>query len=456
MAACGGAAAPSTDSGSASDDKAAASGDSGNASGDAAAPSGEAVEITYALWDSAQQPAYEACAAEFQKAHPNITIKIEQSGWDDYWSTIQTGMVAGNAPDVFTDHLAKYPEFANKNQIVDIQPLVERDDVPTDIYIGDLADLWTRDGKRYGLPKDWDTIAIFYNKKMLEDASIDPAIMKDWTWNPQDGGTFEETIAKLTLDANGNNGLSPDFDKDNVAQYGFIHQGQGNGYGQTQWSWMAVPNGFKFQDELWGTQFHYDDPKLAETLEWYHGLMEKGYAPQYPDVKSLGGSALFQAGKGAMTSDGSWNIKNYVDNSNFEIGFGLLPIGPEGRKSMFNGLADSIYIGTPHQEEAWEWVKFLASPTCEDIVGGYAVVFPAVQSGVDKALAAHEANGLDVSAFTEEALDPEGTFLFPVADHASEISTIMTQTEEEIYLGQTDDVAGALKTANDEVNALFQ
>ena len=438
LAACGGAAAPAT------------------GSDEAAAPGGEVVEIRYALWDSAQQPAYEACAGEFQKEQPNIKIKIEQNGWDDYWGGIQTGMVAGNAPDVFTNHLAKYPEFAAKGQIADIQPLVERDNVPTDIYIGDLVELWAREGKRYGLPKDWDTIAVFYNKKMLEDAGIDPKVMEDWTWNPQNGGAFEEVIANLTRDENGNNGLSPDFDKTRVTQYGFIHQGQGGGYGQTQWSFLAVSNGFKFQDELWGAKFHYDDPKLAETLAWYAGLMEKGYAPPYPDVKSLGADAVFQAGKGAMTTTGSWMIKNHIENSNFEIGFGLLPVGPEGRKSMFNGLADSIYIGTKYQEEAWEWVKFMASPACQNIVGEYAVVFPAIQSGVEKALEAHEKNGLDVSAFTEEALDPNGTFLFPVADHASEISTIMTQTEEKIYLGETTDAAAALKQASDEVNALFQ
>ncbi|MCG3208133.1 MAG: hypothetical protein FOGNACKC_01735 [Anaerolineae bacterium] len=445
LAACGGSAAPAPAQSAA--EKPAA---------EAAAPSGQAVEIRYGLWDSAQQPAYEACAAEFTKQNPNITIKIEQNGWDDYWSGIQTGMVAGNAPDVFTNHLAKYPEFASKGQISDIQPLVDRDKVPTDIYIGDLADLWTREGKRYGLPKDWDTIAVFYNKKMLEEAGVDPKVMDDWAWNPQDGGTFEEVIAKLTLDENGNNGLSPNFDKTKVKQYGFIHQGQGSGKGQTQWSFLAASAGFKYQDEVWGTQFHYDDPRLAETLTWYKNLMDKGFAPPYADVSSLGPSAMFQAGKGAMTSDGSWMISNYVNNSNFEVGFGLLPVGPEGRKSMFNGLADSIFVGTKHQEEAWQWVKFLASPTCENIVGSYAVVFPAIQSGVDKALAAHKEKGLDVSAFTKEALDPNGTFLFPVADHDSEINTIMTQTEEKIYLGQTTDVAAALKQANDEVNALFK
>jgi multiple sugar transport system substrate-binding protein len=123
---------------------------------------------------------------------------------------------------------------------------------------------------------------------------------------------------------------------------------------------------------------------------------------------------------------------------------------------MFNGLADSIYVGSEHQEEAWEWVKFLASPACQDIVGEYAVVFPAIESGVDKALAAHEENGADVSAFTEEALDPDGTFLFPVTDNASEISTLMRQVEEEIYLDQVDDVQAHLEEANQEVNALFQ
>lgn len=422
-----------------------------------AASGGETVVIRYALWDSAQQPAYQACADAFQQEHTNITIKIEQNGWNDYWSGIQTGMVAGNAPDVFTNHLSKYPEFAAKGQLVDIQPLVERDNVPTDIYIGQLAELWTRDGKRYGLPKDWDTVAVVYNKQMFADAGIDPAIMESWTWNPQDGGTFEETIAKLTLDANGNNGLSPDFDKTKVKQYGFIMPGMGGGNGQTEWSHYAVSNGFKYQDHLWGTRYYYDDPKLAETWQWFTSLwLEKGYAPSLSDVSSMGGATLFQSGKGAMITDGSWMIKSYLDNSAFEVGFGLLPIGPQGRKSMFNGLADSIYTGSKHQEEAWEWVKFLGSPACQEIVGSYGVVFPAIQSGVDKALAAHAARNADVSAFTKEALDPNGTFLFPVADKAAEVTTIMNQVADRVGLGEEKDIAAALKAANDEVNALFQ
>ena len=422
----------------------------------AAAQSGGApVEIRYVLWDANQLPAYQQCADAFQKKNPNITIKIEQSGWNDYWNNIQTGMVSGTAPDVFTDHLAKYPEFAAKGQLVDIQPMVDRDKVDTKQYIGQLAELWTRDGKRYGLPKDWDTVAVVYNADMLKKAGIDPATMKDWTWNPKDGGTFGQAIAKLSIDKNGNDGTSPNFDPKNVVQYGFINQGSGGFSGQTQWSMFAVSNGFKFTDGPWAKKYYYDDPKLAETMAWYAGLVKKGFTPPLADVTSLGGGTLFQSGKGALTTDGSWLINDYVNNSKFPVGFGLLPKGPQGRKSMFNGLADSIWVGTKHPEESWQWVKFLASPECEDIVGATGVVFPAIKSGVDKSIEAHKAKGVDVTAFTEEGLDPNVTFLFPITDNGAQVTNIMNPVMDSIMLGQADP-AQALKTANDQVNALFK
>ncbi len=101
----------------------------------APAAEGGGVTIRYGLWDSAQQPSYQACADEFHKQNPNITVKIEQLGWNDYWSGLQTGMVGGTAPDVFTDHLAKFSEFAAKNQLVDIQPLVDKDKVDVKQYL---------------------------------------------------------------------------------------------------------------------------------------------------------------------------------------------------------------------------------------------------------------------------------------------------------------------------------
>ncbi|MEM9562088.1 MAG: sugar ABC transporter substrate-binding protein, partial [Actinomycetota bacterium] len=72
----------------------------------------EAITIDYWLWDGNQQPFYEQCAADFTaNVQPNISVNIEQFGWGDYWTGLTAAFASDSAPDVFTDHLARYPEF---------------------------------------------------------------------------------------------------------------------------------------------------------------------------------------------------------------------------------------------------------------------------------------------------------------------------------------------------------
>jgi len=429
----------------------------GDAAGGDAGGSGEAVSLRYSLWDANQLPAYEQCVAGFMEANPNITVEIEQLGWGDYWDGIQTGMVAGNAPDVFTNHLAKYPEFAANSQLVDIQSFVERDGVDLGMYLEGLADLWARDGARFGLPKDWDTIAVIYNKDMLAAAGVTEDELNSADWNAQDGGSFEAIAAKLTMDANGNDASSADFDASAVEQYGLALDYSGAGaYGQTQWSLFSASNGWSFNDGLYDTKYYYDDEKFIETIDWYAGLsLDKGIAAPYADVSSLGASTMFASGQAAMTTDGSWMIGFYGGNTEFPVGFARLPIGPEGRKSMFNGLADSIWTGTDHPEEAWMLVKHLASTECANIVGDAGVVFPSQAEAVERANNAYASRDLDISAFTEQALEEGGTFLFPVTDNASTIADIMSEAMDTIFLGEGS-AADVLPAANEEVNATFQ
>ena len=70
-------------------------------------------------------------------------------------------------------------------------------------------------------------------------------------WNPTDGGTYEETIAKLTVDANGVHGDQPGFDKANVKTYG-LGPGGIRGSGQTEYSTYTGSNGWTATDENCG------------------------------------------------------------------------------------------------------------------------------------------------------------------------------------------------------------
>ena len=118
-------------------------------------------------------------------------------------------------------------------------------------YQEGLADLWKGpDGKRYGLPKDFDTVAIFYNKKLIADAGVKEADLQNLQWNPQDGGTYEKMIAHLTVDQSGKRGDEPGFDKSKVKVYGLgLDGGSGSGVGQTQWSMYTGSNNWQFTDK---------------------------------------------------------------------------------------------------------------------------------------------------------------------------------------------------------------
>ena len=411
-------------------------------------------QVDYWLWDANQLPAYEACAEVFEAQNPEIDVNVEQVGWADYWTSLTTSLVSGTAPDVFTLNISKLPEYAANGQVLDIAPLIERDNVPLDVYLEGLVELWGRDDAQYGLPKDWDTVAVLYNTAMLDAAGVTVEELENATWNPEDGGTFEEIIALLTLDADGNNGLSPDFDQNNVEQYGFASIGGDNPYGQTFWSTYAVSNGWRYNDGPYSTEYYYDDPKFIEAIDWYVGLSEKGYAPKWEEVSGIGGDSFFASQGGALYTDGSWKIRWYDDNADFEHGFAPLPVGPEGRQSMFNGLADGIWARSPNIEEAWEWVRFMGTAQCQNIVGSYAVVFPAIPEAVEVALDTHAEAGRDVQAFVDEAQNPDGLFLYPITDYASAITDIMAAAMQQILLRQGD-TQEILERANEQVNALF-
>ena len=215
---------------------------------------------------------------QVQAANPNINVKITQYGWDDYWAKLTNGFVAGDAPDVFTDHLSKYPEFVTQQQLVALDETLTKDGFNVDQYQAGLADLWKgQDGKRYGLPKDFDTIAIFYNKQLVADAGVKEADLQNLQWNPQDGGTYEKTIAHLTVDQNGKRGDEPGFDKTKVKVYGLgLDGGSGSGLGQTQWSMYTGSNNWQFTDKNpWGTHYNYDQPAFQETISWFASLIER-------------------------------------------------------------------------------------------------------------------------------------------------------------------------------------
>src|SRR5690606_35837784 len=263
------------------------------------------------------------------------------------------------------------------------------------LYYQPLLENWRYQGKQYGIPKDWDTICIMYNKDAFDKAGI-PYPSPDWSWNPKDGGEFVQVLQRLTVDANGRNCTEKGFDKNRVVQYGI--GGLAASEMQTGWlNFIWMNGGRGVINEPYGNEFVLDDPKAVESMQFYADLVCKyGVAPA-PELQgtSASGWELFVAGRVATIPVGSWQLSAARENLTFNWDVVPLPKGPAGRYSCFNGLAHNVYARTKHPEEAWKLAKWMDGYESQKIISQYGVVFPAISSLIDVYLEATKDKGPD-------------------------------------------------------------
>ncbi|WP_063728653.1 ABC transporter substrate-binding protein [Streptomyces sp. RTd22] len=413
--------------------------------------------VSYWLWDANQLPAYKACAEDFEKKNPGLTIKISQVGWDDYWTKLTAAFISDTAPDVFTDHVSKFAQFADLGVLAPLDELPSTKGIKNADYQPGLGASWIgQDGHRYGAPKDWDTVALFYNKKMAKAAGVSAKDLDSMTWNPREGGTFEKTIAHLTVDRNGVRGDEPGFDKKHVRTYGLATNVDGIDSGQTQWSPFTGSTGWQFTNKkVWGDHYNYDQAAFKDTIKWYYGLAKKGYLPPYEDYSdSNQPQTQLGSGKAAIAMHGSWMISTFAGLKGVDVGTALTPVGPSGhRATMMNGLADSISKHAKNKKGAEKWVAYLASNACQKTVGEHGIVFPATKAGTSAAVAAYKKDGIDVSAFTKPVAD-HTTFPFPVTNYAADIQALMGPALEDIYANGAS-ASDVLDRTNKQINFLF-
>lgn len=420
-------------------------------SGSDSADGGGDVTLEYWMWDDQQVPLYQACADAFTDANPNIKVNITQTGWDQYWQNLSTQITAGTAPDVFVNQISYYGQFVQNGQLLDISEQVDASDIDFADFTEGLADRWTDGDARYGLPKDWDAVAILYNVAAAEQAGYTAEQMASLTWNPEDGGTFGEFVRATTLDSAGRNGLDPAFDRDNVVRYGYYPEWADGAVGQNGWGVFAHANGFTFGDGASAPD--YSDPALVETAAWLQGLIEDGYAPQFDETSTLGTQAVMENENAASTIQGSWMTSAYLgEAAPVDFAFAPVPEGPAGRFASTNGLADSIWSGTDHPDEAYQFVEYLASAECQDEVGAAGVIFPALKSGTQAALEARQELGYDSSAFVDLA-DAGETFLIPELQRSAEVNTAVQDAMQAIAQGA--DPQSTLETAAATVESLY-
>jgi raffinose/stachyose/melibiose transport system substrate-binding protein len=117
---------------------------------EAPAPAGEAVSLTMGSWRVDDVAQLEAIIAEFNKTHPNITIKFDPTNPPDFNATLRTQLEGGTGPDLFY-----LRSFATSRQLFEegfIEPLADLPGLKENFTEASMVPWSAADGTPYGVP----------------------------------------------------------------------------------------------------------------------------------------------------------------------------------------------------------------------------------------------------------------------------------------------------------------
>ena len=112
---------------------------------------------------------------QYEKAHPNVTIKREVVPFANLITKVLQEASAGDLPNIVMLDNPNVPQVAATGQLV---PLNSEPGFSTAGYVKGAISECTYQGKQYCFPIGTNTVGIFYNKKMLAAAGVQPP--KSW------------------------------------------------------------------------------------------------------------------------------------------------------------------------------------------------------------------------------------------------------------------------------------
>ncbi|MEH7331117.1 sugar ABC transporter substrate-binding protein [Neobacillus drentensis] len=313
------------------------------------------VEITYGFWDKKQVPAVEEIVKLFNEKYPNIKVKTELTPYGQYFQKLETAATGGALPDVMWMNGAHVEQYAEGKVILPISDLAKKDNFSLDNYPKSLIDLYTVDGKVYGIPKDFDTTGLWYNKKIFDEAGV-PYPDETWDWNK-----LKEVAKKLTNKDKG------------IWGYAALMGNQGGYY---DFIWQN--GGYIISDD--GKSVGFDQPEAIEALKYNISFIKEGLSPTQAQMTETAASELFSSGKIAMMFDGPWMVPEYKNNPDLNVA--VVPKGKQ-RAVAIHGLSNVIAANTKHKDAAWKFVQFLGSKEAAEIYAKTGTVIPAFNGTQD-------------------------------------------------------------------------
>lgn len=338
----------------------------------------------------------------------------------------------------------------------DITPYIQAENFDISDFYGPAVDLNTYPDKNTGLPLGLYPSFIFYNKDLFDAAGV-PYPTHDFSDTSWTMDKLREYAMLLTLDANGNNATSPDFDPTNIVQWGYDDSWDGMRGVLAMWGAenIARPTTADYKTAV------ANSPEWVYGLNWLsNGIWVDHFIPDLAgqEAYSAVGNDPFGSGLIAMFYCHTWFMAEGLVNLPFEYDIAPLPFNQKGERiSRIDADNFTMSTGAENQQAAWEVMKWITDP--EQIVDVCLIYgcIPARQSVADEYRLVLEERypGLDYDVIfksidyldnpNNESYIPEWTRIGDALDNSLSL----------IYSGENTNAQEVLDQVNTEIQAIL-
>ncbi len=296
--------------------------------------------LTFWSWREEDRAFYEGMIHKFEAQNPGVTIDFQTFKPTDYATALSAAMQAGKGPDILQVRAyGALQPFARPEFLVPLS-----DKVPE---LKTFSPQWLEgassrtDGKVYGVPFAVQTLVIFYNKKLLDRAGVQPP------------HTWDQFLAALKT----------------LKDHGITPLANGGKEGWTLEVALGVlgPNfygGSTFYDAVTHGQTTFKNTAFTQSLARFAEI--RPYMPQgYMGVAYTDMQQLFINEQAAMYIGGIWEL-GYFQSQNSSLQIGIMP-GPVARTndtpwvSSYDDGNYGVNAKTPYMDAAIKFIRFTAT-----------------------------------------------------------------------------------------------
>jgi len=375
--------------------------------------------ITFSGWgDETEQKIYRDSIERFQTLCPGVTVDYQPIP-DKFQDKLKAQMAGGTAPDVFYVDDQLMNAFAPSGQLLALDDYMTQAGVSRDDFIPALLTIFTKDGKTYGLPKDWGTLGLVYLPEAFQAAGVDEPT-ENWTWDDL------RTAAKTIADGGTYGGFCMGADWARFAPFVFSNGGS-----------------FASEDNTTATL---DTPEVKDMATLVADMKQEGSLVEPADVGASWCGEAIGKKLAAMTTEGGWMVnfmkQNYPD---VEWKAVQIPQGPKTRADIIFTNAIGVNAATKFPKAAAAFAIYL---TGKENQGEIVKTGFAYSTHPDQADLVQDPNDLAISG---GGLLPDTRVAF-WGPNTGKVNDAVSQALSRVFLGDQT-VDEAFKQAQDEAQA---